>query len=185
MIKKEISLLEILNEITDVRRAEGKVYPLSMLLIISIMAIMSGYHGYRALADFITANREDLLELFKPKDDKLPSFQTIRRALIAINFNEFSTKFHEWASSKIDIDKNEWFSMDGKAIKGTIEADDYNSFTNIVSLFASKSNEVLYTGKVDDKSNEIPLVQRMIEDLDLTGVNITLDALHCQKKLQK
>jgi len=177
-----ISLIEILNEITDNRRAEGKRFPLSMLLIISIMATMSGYLGYRAIADFIKANRDELLEVFKPKKDRLPSFQTVRRALIAIDFEEFANKFYKWASVAVDIDENEWFSMDGKAIRGTIEGNNYNSFTNLVSLFSSQSKEILYAGKVDNKSNEIPLIQTMLKKLGLKGKNITIDALHCQKK---
>jgi len=179
MAIKTISLIEILSEITDNRRAEGKRHPLPMLLIIAIMATMSGYLGYRAIADFIKANRDELLEVFKPKKDRLPSFQTVRRALIAVDFEEFATKFYEWASVKVNIDENEWFSMDDKAIRGTIEGNNYNNFTNIVSLFASQSKEVLYAGKVDDKSNEIPLIQTMLKDLGLKGKNITIDALYC------
>jgi predicted transposase YbfD/YdcC len=31
------------------------------------------------------------------------------------------------------------------------------------------------------KESEIPIVQQLIEALDLSGVIFTLDALHCQK----
>jgi len=57
--------------------------------------------------------------------------------------------------------------------------------TFVVSLFSSENKKVLYAGKVDDKSNEIPMVQKMISELGLEGINITIDALHCQKKLLK
>jgi len=179
------TLIKKLNSLEDKRRGQGKRHPLTMLILIAIMATMSGYHSYGALADFIKANKDDLIAVFEPKKDRLPSFQTIRRALIAIDFEEFSTLFYEWASVKVKIDKNDWLSMDGKAIRGTIKGDKYNEFTNLVSLFSGKNKEVLYAGRVEDKSNEIPLVQRMIEELGLSGVNITLDALHCQKKQQK
>jgi len=184
-MKKQNILTEKLKELKDNRRGQGKRHPLPMLIIIAIMASMSGYHGYRATEDFIKANKEELIEVFQPKKDRLPSFQTIRRALIVMDFEEFSLKFYEWASTRIEIDKNEWFSMDGKAIRGTIEGDKYNEFTNIVSLFSSENKKVIYAGKVEDKSNEIPMVQKMIEELGLSGMNITVDALHCQKKLQR
>jgi len=182
-MKEQNILIEKLNELKDNRRGQGKRHPLPMLIIIAIMASMSGYHGYRATGDFIKANRAELLEVFEPKKDRLPSFQTIRRALMIIDFEEFSQKFYEWASTRIDIEENEWFSMDGKAIRGTIKGDKYHEFTNLVSLFSSENKKVLYAGKVKDKSNEIPLVQKMIEELGLKGINITIDALHCQKKL--
>jgi len=184
-MEEQNTLIQKLNELTDNRRGQGKRHPLPMLLIIAIMASMSGYHGYRATEDFINANRKELLEVFKPKKNRLPSFQTIRRAFMAIDFEELSMKFYDWASTRIEIDNNEWFSMDGKAMRGTIEGDKYNEFTNLVSLFSSKNKKVLYAGKVDDKSNEIPMVQKMIKELGLSGINITIDALHCQKKLQR
>jgi len=181
-MKEQNTLIEELNELKDPRRGQGKRHPLSMLILIAIMASMSGYHGYRATEDFIKANRDELIAVFEPKKDRLPSFQTIRRALMAIDFNEFSLKFYNWASTRIEIKENEWFSMDGKAIRGTIEGDKYHEFTNLVSLFSSENKKVLYAGKVDDKSNEIPMVQKMISELGLEGINITIDALHCQKK---
>jgi len=184
-MEKSNILIEKLSEIKDKRREQGKRHPLPMLIIIAIMASMSGYIGYRAIGDFIKANREELLKIFEPKKDRLPSFQTIRRALIIMDFEEFSKKFYEWASSRINIEETEWFSMDGKAIRGTIKGDKYYEFTNIVSLFSSENKKVIYAGKVENKSNEIPLVQKMIQELDLIGINITIDALHCQKKLQK
>ena len=38
---------------------------------------------------------------------------------------------------------------------------------------------------VDDKSNEIPAVQELIEMLDLKGAVITADAMHCQTETAK
>ena len=36
--------------------------------------------------------------------------------------------------------------------------------------------------EIDDKSNEIPAVQRLLGELGLAASVITVDALHCQKK---
>ena len=35
---------------------------------------------------------------------------------------------------------------------------------------------------VGDKSNEIPAVQQLINQLDLEGAVVTADAMHCQKE---
>jgi predicted transposase YbfD/YdcC len=34
----------------------------------------------------------------------------------------------------------------------------------------------------EDKSNEIPAVQVLLSELDLTQALVTVDAMHCQKK---
>src|SRR5277367_367627 len=38
---------------------------------------------------------------------------------------------------------------------------------------------------IDGKSNEIPAVQKLLEELDVAGHIVTLDAMHCQKKHSK
>ena len=38
---------------------------------------------------------------------------------------------------------------------------------------------------VDDKSNEIPAVQKLLEELDISGCMVVADALNCQKETAK
>ncbi len=38
---------------------------------------------------------------------------------------------------------------------------------------------------VDGKSNEIPGVQEMLTELDISGCMVVADALNCQKRLHK
>jgi predicted transposase YbfD/YdcC len=52
----------------------------------------------------------------------------------------------------------------------------------MVSAWASGSGLVLGQMKVDDKSNEIPTVSKLLEMLEIKGCIVTLDALHCQTK---
>ena len=56
---------------------------------------------------------------------------------------------------------------------------------HLVSIFSVFDKMVIDSAKVAEKSNEIPCVQKMIQDSDLEGVIFTLDALHCQKKQLK
>ena len=54
---------------------------------------------------------------------------------------------------------------------------------SFVSVFSHKRGQVLKTAKLENqKRSEIPTVRELIEALDLQGVVVTLDALHCQKK---
>ena len=50
-----------------------------------------------------------------------------------------------------------------------------------MSAFEADSALVLGHIEVDDKSNEIPAVQRLIGELGLAGCVVTVDAMHCQK----
>ena len=42
-------LLDLLEEVPDHRRAEGKIYQLAHVLLFSILAIVSGGNSYRSI----------------------------------------------------------------------------------------------------------------------------------------
>lgn len=186
-MKGQHNLIDYVNSIPDFRRGEGKRHNQTFILLTVIMSTMSGYEGYRATGDFINRNSEDLLRYFDPPKGRLPSFDTVRRVVQGLDYNILSQKFHQWAVQNIVLEEREWVSIDGKAIRGVgINYDDNKQrFINLISLYCSKQKLVLGNALVDNsKENEIPVVQQLIAALDIKGVTFTLDALHCQKKLQ-
>ena len=146
---QENNLIKKLSEIKDPRRDEGQRHDLVFILLIVIMATMSGYHGYRAIGDFITRNKDDLRKYFKPKQLRLPSFDTVRHVMKGIDFNGFAMVFFEWAQDYSDIEIGDWLNIDGKAIKGTFDKSDINRqhFINLILIFAEKTDTVLFAGK--------------------------------------
>ena len=57
-------LLELLADIPDPRRAEGKLYKLPHVLLFSILAIVSGSNSYRGVVTFIDVHRAKLNAAF-------------------------------------------------------------------------------------------------------------------------
>ena len=117
--------------------------------------------------------------------DRLPTFYTVRRGLINLDFEAFSKAFHNWTKQYVEIREGEWLSIDGKAIGGTVEnsSNEYQSFVNLVSVFVSGQKMVLANAKVvNSKESEIPAVRQLVRALGLEGAVLTIDALHCQKK---
>lgn len=185
MSKGSSNLLDYLAKIEDPRRLQGQRHDLQLILLITLMSIMSNYIGYRAIGDFMKRNKEDLIAALKPKKGKLPSFDVIRKVLMGIDFKDISNQFHNWSKQYVNISINEWVSIDGKAIGGTVvnSCSIDQNFISLVSLYCSKQGFVLGSAQVtQSKESEVPVVQQLIEALDLTGVIFTLDALHCQKK---
>jgi hypothetical protein len=179
---KEYNLKEELKKIEDKRRGAGQRHSIDVVLMITIISTMSGYIGYRAIGDFTKRYKEELIEYLKIEKERVPSFATIRRVLIDIDHNEFAKVFKEWMGHYLKKEKKEWISVDGKAIKGTKQKAEDKKLAHLVSFFSSDSKEVLIARKTATKSNEIPLVQEMLESFPLKKMIITLDALHCQKK---
>ena len=184
MTKKKnatLNLYKELSKLSDVRRDQGKRHKIELAVMIVILAIMNGYDSFRAIGDFTERNRYDLISVFNPKKDRLPSFWTVRRVMNKIDFDELCSLFEKWTKHNIKIKKREWISLDGKAIKGTYP-ENMHKFVNLVSVFCVEKKQVYSMGKVDKKSNEIPKVQELIEKFPAKDVIYRMDALHCQKK---
>jgi predicted transposase YbfD/YdcC len=54
-----------------------------------------------------------------------------------------------------------------------------------VSLFAVNSGLILAQRPVEDKSNEITAIPKILGDVDIQGAIITIDAMGCQKNIAK
>lgn len=171
----------LLDQLSDPRRGQGQRHDLAFVLLIVMFATMSGYLGYRAIECFLAKHHDDLIRLFQPEKDRIPSYSTVRRVLMGIDFDEFNHLYQRWLKES-SLRLEDWFAIDGKALRGTVNPDDSNDYVHLVSIFSTFDQMVVSTGKVNSKSNEIPLVQQMIQDSNLRGVIFSLDALHCQKK---
>lgn len=157
---------------------------MSQILLIIIMGIMSGRYGYREISSFAKANRKELVDKLKLKKSKIPSHVTIREVIMNVDFNLLNQTFSQWALGYVTIEKDDWLSVDGKSIKGTLENPNsaYQNFVSMVSIFSQKRGQVIKTAAFENKkASEVPIVQELLEALDLKDVVFTLDALHCKK----
>ena len=59
---------------------------------------------------------------------------------------------------------------------------DYDSPLHIVSALVAEQGITIAQKAVRGKTNEIPIVQELIKELDIRGKTVVADALHCQKK---
>jgi hypothetical protein len=151
------------------------------------MATMSGCFGQRPTGDFVEKHHKELVKALQPKNGKLPSRQTISRVMQHMDYTQFSAVFFAWAKTIVPIEDKDWMSLDGKGISGTLTdpSTAKQQYTNLVSVFAQKTKQVLLQGKVGNKTNEIPLVAQLVKQLGLTGLVLTADALHAQKETVK
>jgi hypothetical protein len=81
---ENFSLRERLREVKDKRKKSGQRHSTENVLMIVFMATMSGFTGIRATGDFVERYKTELLEFLQPNKNRLPSYSTIRRTLMAI-----------------------------------------------------------------------------------------------------
>ena len=73
--------VDLLTEIEDPRRAEGKLYRLPHVVLFAILAIVAGANSYRTIHSFIDVHLVRLRDAFGVKWQKAPAYTTIRGIL--------------------------------------------------------------------------------------------------------
>lgn len=81
-------------------------------------------------------------------------------------------------------EKHNQIMFNGKAIRSTDAIESIEKMMNIVTAYTDTGISLLQK-TVEDKTNEIPVVQELVEVLDVEGIIITADAMHCQKETAK
>lgn len=98
----------------------------------------------------------------------------------SIDNEQFERCFIEWVSELITItDVREIVNIDGKTIRGA-KRNGKKSPIHMVSAWAHNNNLVLGQVKVNEKSNEITAIPKLLEVLSLENSIVTIDAMGCQ-----
>ncbi len=178
-----MTIIDALSKIKDPRSPLGVRHPLPVVVLITIMATMSGDESIRALGRFAANNKDALCELLGIT--RVPSDTTIATTLESIGYKELTDEFNLWAGQYIEVGGKEGVAFDGKAMASTVTNcnNEKQDFVSHVSAFVHKRGVVIgCLGMQNKKTSEIPTVKDLIKLLDLEGVVFTFDALHCQKK---
>ncbi len=147
-----------------------------------------------AIEDFIYIERHKFCEWGLLDDaETVPSHDTIRRVLMSIKpaslQNCLLDSLYEFMNIlKENTDGYEHKSVDGKEIKGSGRGKSTNNplrNTNVLNLYDNSLGICISSTCVDGKTNEIPVAQETLQELNLKNTVITFDALHTQKETCK
>lgn len=181
----EITLASCLSEIEDPRRSQGQRISMTQLVSLIIVCNLCGYLGGRPIARFARINRSIFTKELGLKHS-VPSHVTISGFINNVNQQAMIEAFNKWTSSAVPLKKGEAISGDGKALGSTVSnaSNHHQDFQAIVSLFCQQSGLVYALEQYKNKKeSEINVIHFLVGKLKGMGLNIYLDALHCQKKL--
>jgi predicted transposase YbfD/YdcC len=111
---------------------------------------------------------------------KIPSKATLSRFLSMVNADAVVKVvvaiMKDEAQNLVEI-----ISFDGKAIRSTTEKGKPHSALQILTAYMVESGVVLAQESIHEKTNEIPVMRDILEQIDVSGKIITADAMHCQR----
>ena len=183
----QAAILEAFAELPDPRRGAGQRHIQPLCLALFTLAIAAGNRGFIAIGDWIKSYRVELIELFKPEKGRLPSYSTIRRVLLNLDYEQYSGCLAQFFG--IHPLAGETIAVDGKVLRGSyqLEDDNPNSAPHpaimLVSAYIVERGLILEPYEVEQKTNEIKALPEFIKTMALKGVIFAFDAISTQKKL--
>ena len=181
-----MTLENFLTEVQDPRRKQGQRITLTQLFSLIIISNLCGHFGGRPIARFAKNHHLGFTKELGLKYE-IPSHVTISGFINKVDQQEMINAFNNWTNFYVPLEKNQAISGDGKALGSTVSnpSDHSQDFQAIVSLFCQDSGLIYALEQYKNKKeSEINVVRFLVEKLEGMGLNIFLDALHCQKKQQ-
>ena len=96
----------------------------------------------------------------------------------------FERCFNQWTASLVKGCEGKLVAIDGKAIRRSFaHAWDKSGMTHLVSAFVRENQAVFGQLAVEDKSNEINAIPKLLALLDIKGAVVTIDAMATQQAI--
>jgi len=173
--------LRYFSELSDPRVERNREHRLDEILLIAIAAVLSGAESWNDISEF---GEEKLtwLKTFLTLPGGIPSHDTFNRVFAALDPEQLEAGFVAWVSSLAKLTAGGVVAIDGKSLRGTREGG-RKSLVHMVSAWSEANNLVLGQRKVDEKSNEIKAIPKLLDALELTGTVVTIDAMGCQREI--
>jgi len=172
------------GEIEDPRIDRTKLHKLVDILVIAICAVIAGADSWEDVEDFGQA-REDWLKTFLELPNGIPSHDTFNRLFSRLNPERFQTCFINWIAAVSEVMDAQVIAIDGKVLRRSHDRGIGKAAIDMVSAWATANSLVLGQVKVDEKSNEITAIPRLLEALEIAGCIITIDAMGCQTEIAR
>jgi hypothetical protein len=178
----EPSIIQVFNDVIDPRSETSVNYrhPLTTILFITVVCSLCGSNDWETIV--VQANAmKDWLGCFVDVSRGIPCSRTFIRVFNTLNPKEINRVLVRIAKDLGIKEDGEVISFDGKTMRGTSASDKGLKAIHMLNAWSHDQGICLGHMKVDDKSNEIPAVPKLMELLDLKGTIITADAMNTQK----
>src|SRR3954449_10799513 len=179
------SLGSYFESLSDPRHMRNRKHLLVDVVVIAVCGLLCGGDGPTAIHRW-AKHRAPWLAQHLALPNGIPSRDCIRRLLMALKPEAFQRCFQAWISGAMIADGDttgRLVAIDGKTCRRSHDAAKGLGALHIVSAWATEEGIALGQVATDAKSNEITAIPLLLEQIDLAGTLITIDAMGCQKEI--
>lgn len=115
----QLAIVEAFANLPDTRRSAGQRHNQAFCLALFTLAVVAGNRGFLAIGDWLKAYHDELVVLFAPPKGRLPSYSTIRRTLLRVEYQIYSACLSRFFG--IQPLSGETIATDGKVLRGRMK----------------------------------------------------------------
>ena len=175
-------------ELEDPRSTVNRRHPLVSVVVIALMAVLSGAEGPTAIAKWAATKEEFLLEALDLPNG-IPRKDVFRRVLVLLKPHAFQACFANWlqslrvrAAAAAGVTQP-ILAVDGKTARRSHDRGKGLGALHSVSVWAGEFGLSLGQVACAEKSNEITAIPELLRLVDIKGAIITIDAMGTQKAI--
>ena len=169
--------------LTDPRRRRV-VYPLINIVTIAVCAVVAGADDFVSIAEYGRKKRL-WLSRFLDLSAGIPSHDRFNAVLGALRPAEFERCLLSWITALHELTDGQVVAIDGKTLRRSFDAATSKAAIHMVSAWATANHISLGQVVVDERSNEITAIPKLLRLLELSGCLVTIDAMGCQTEIAR
>lgn len=174
-----------LSEVVDPRQQHKIEHTLSDIIMIVFFAQLANCNHWSEVYLFAT-RYESSLQLILPLENGIPSKDTMSRVIGMINpsvLEEVKTMWYSLLSEENRQEDGKFLAVDGKTMRGNHQNDELP--LHIVTAYNVQEGLSFGQIAVEEKSNEITAIPKLLKSLQIKGQTITIDAMGTQTEIAK
>jgi predicted transposase YbfD/YdcC len=175
-------IVDHFGSLADYRVHRTKKHLLIDILVIALCAVICGANEWTEIEAY-GKQKLKWLQTFLALPHGIPSHDTFGRVFARLDPLALQQCFVNWIKALNEWTQGQIIALDGKTLRRSFDRATGKAAIHMVSAWASANYLVLGQVKVDDKSNEITAIPKLLELLDITGCVVTIDAMGCQKEI--
>ena len=185
------SIIDHFRSLPDPRHTKNQRHLLVEVIVISVCGVIVGCEGPTAIERWAKAKQNWLKQVLKLPNG-IPSHDCIRRILLALKPEAFQKCFEEWvfsclmSTSDSASDKDPpagHIAIDGKTLRRSHDRASGLGPLHLVSAWAVDQGVSLGQAATEEKSNEITAIPELLDQINIQGAIVTVDAMGCQKDI--
>lgn len=163
--------------IEDPRTGGNKRHYFGEIIFIAVSALVCGVKSFSGMIEFAHIHK-DWLKKWIELPNGIPAVQTLINLFSLMDSKLFAACIVEHIKHTHPELASQLIAVDGKALRGSAKNGDQQE--HCLSAWAADTGVTLALEFIQDKSNEIPALPKLLDQLDIKGHVVSVDAMGTQ-----